>query len=416
MDDTLLTIQRLQFSDKHRAEQMLRKFVRETFPLDVIAVELRPSVVSLNSFSGILTLADDSRLFFKTHTEPDSAIDEFYNAKILTKAGYPMVQPLHSSIEAGRQFLIYEVVDDPSVFDVAWQIEGGDGELASALTEAQHHADRDLLDIYLTTSELQSATSAATAPIHQLFYHRLTGPRIQGPYAPGATFDLPSGPYSVAHLRQCTWLINGQRYIDNLDALISRSIRLLKPAQSGSSVVGHGDAHNGNLFFLSDERRLVYFDPAFAGRHNPFLDLAKPLFHNTFAMWMYFPEVKRDELELSFQISDDIISIEHNYQLPSIRLMFLESKLNHVLMPLAYEFRRRGWLTPEWRAQLKAALCCCPLLTKNLSDRSLFPAEIGLLGLSFAVEMGAESTGERSLIDRCLDEVEEHIQSIRSSG
>jgi hypothetical protein len=410
MDNVLLQIQQRQFSDKRSAEQLLYRFVREAFPLDVIAVELRPSVVSLNSFSGFLTLADGGRLFFKTHTEPDSVIDEFYNAEILIKAGYPMVRPLHSSMEAGRQFLIYEVVEDPSVFDVAWQIEGGDCGLVSSLTEAQNRADRDLLNIYLETSEIQSSTAAATAPIHQLFYHRLTGPRLLGPYAHEATFLLPNGLCRMADLRRCTWTINGQRYTDNLNALISRSTYLLQPGQGGPSVVGHGDAHNGNLFFCRDERRLIYFDPAFAGRHDPLLDLAKPLFHNTFAMWMYYPEVKRDELKLSFRITEDTIFIEHNHQLPAIRQMFLESKLNHVLAPLVYELRRRGRLTPEWRMRLKAALFCCPLLTKNLSDRSLFPAEIGLLGLAFAVEMGAESTGERSLIDRCLDRAEEQVR------
>ena len=410
MEDVLLQIQQRQFSDKRDGEQMLRRFVRETFPLDVMTVELRPSAVSLNSISGFLTLADGSRLFFKTHTESDSVIDEFYNAEILLKAGYPMVRPLYSSMEAGRQFLIYDVVEDPTVFDVAWQIEGGDHQLASNLTEAQNLADRDLLNIYLETSEIQSPAAAAAAPVHQLFYHRLTGPRLSGTYDRKAIFALPDGPCRMADLRRCAWTINGQRYADTLDAIISRSANLLKPPQSGPSVVGHGDAHNGNLFFCRDERRLIYFDPAFAGRHDPLLDLAKPLFHNTFAMWMYYPEAKRNELSLSSRIIGDVIFIEHNYQLPSIRLMFLESKLNHVLIPLAYELRRRGWLTPEWRMRLKAALFCCPLLTKDLSDRSLFPAEIGLLGLAFAVEMGAESAGERSLIDRALDKVEEQVR------
>jgi hypothetical protein len=410
MENILLQIQQRQFRDKRDAEQMLRRFVQETFPLNVNAVELRPSAVSLNSISGFLILADGSRLFFKTHTEPGSVIDEFYNAEILLKARYPIVRPLYSSMEAGRQFLIYDVVEEPTVFDVAWQIEGGDYELASSLTEAQNLADRNLLDIYLETSEIQSSTAAAAAPVHQLFYHRLTGPRLFGPYGRKATFALPDGLCRMADLRRYAWTINGQRYTDTLDAIISRSTNLLKPSQGGPSVVGHGDAHNGNLFFCRDERRLIYFDPAFAGRHDPLLDLAKPLFHNTFAMWMYYPEAKRNEINLSSRIIGDAIFIEHNYQLPSIRLMFLESKLNHVLIPLAYELRRRGWLIPEWRMRLKAALFCCPLLTKDLSDRSLFPAEIGLLGLASAVEMGAESAGERSLIDRVLDKVEEQVR------
>jgi hypothetical protein len=410
MENVLFQVQQRQFSDKRGAEQMLRRFVHETFPLNVNAVDLRPSAVSLNSINGFLILADGSRLFFKTHTEPDSAIDEFYNAEILFKARYPMVRPLYSSIEAGRQFLIYDVVEDPTVFDVAWQIERGDYALASALTEAQNLADRELLNIYLETSKIQPSAAAAAAPVHQLFYHRLTGPRLLSTYDRKAIFTLPSGPCRTADLRRYAWIINGQRYADTLDAVISRSTNLLEPTRGGPSVVGHGDAHNGNLFFCINERRLTYFDPAFAGRHDPLLDLAKPLFHNTFAMWMYYPDLKRNELKLSSRLIRDTLYIEHDYQLPPIRLMFFESKLNHVLMPLAYELRRRGLLTPEWRMRLKAALFCCPLLTKDLSDRSLFPAEIGMLGLAFAIEMGAESAGERSLIDRALDKVEELVR------
>ncbi len=411
MDDgLLLRIQHRQFDDRHAAEGMLLEFVREIFPLDLTAVELRPSAVSLNSINGFLVLADGQRLFFKTHTEPDPVIREFYNAEILAKAGYPLIQPLYSSIAAGRQFLIYEIVEDPTVFDVARRIEGGDAELAVILTAAQHRCDHELLDLYLRTAEIQSAAVAAKAPVHQLFYHRLTGRLLRDSYARPSVFALPEGDFSMRDLRQRIWTINGQRYVTTLDGLIDRGIRLLNPAQSGISVIGHGDAHNGNLFLRRDEGRLVYFDPAFGGRHSPILDLAKPLFHNTFAMWMYFPGLTNNNLRLRARIGDNSVSVEHDYQLSDIRRMFLESKFDNVLLPLLLEFRQRGLLEPRWREQLKAALFCCAFLTKDLSDRSLFPADIGLLGLAFAMEMGAESSGERSLIDRALDKAEERLR------
>jgi hypothetical protein len=411
MDDSLLLrIQHRQFVDKQEAERLLLGFVRDIFPLDVAAVELRPSAVSLNSINGYLVLADGRKLFFKTHTEPDSVIREFYNAEILAKAGYPLVQPLHSSIAAGRQFLIYEVVADPTVFDVALRIEGGEAGLATVLTAAQHRCDDELLDIYRRTAAIQPAAAAAQAPVHQLFYHRLTGRLLKDSYARASAFALRDGDVSMGELRQLTWTINGQRYAATLDQLIDRALRLLKPAQQGNSVVGHGDAHNGNLFLGRDEGRLIYFDPAFGGRHSPILDLAKPLFHNTFAMWMYFPEPTNSSLRLRAHISDDSVSVEHDYRLGDIRYMFLESKLSKVLVPLLQEFGKRGVLEPQWRQQLKAALFCCALLTKDLTSRSLFPPDIGLLGLAFAMEMGAESAGQRSLIDRELDEVEEHLR------
>src|SRR5688500_11966205 len=109
-------IQKLQFEDRGGAEALLLPFIRETFPqLDVITVELRPLAISLNSFNGFLTLSDGQRLFFKTHVESDTIIDEYYNASMLASAGYPIIQPLYSSTRSEQQLLIYEVVEDPSV-------------------------------------------------------------------------------------------------------------------------------------------------------------------------------------------------------------------------------------------------------------------------------------------------------------
>jgi hypothetical protein len=45
----------------------------------------------------------------------------------------------------------------------------------------------------------------------------------------------------------------------------------------------------------------------------------------------------------------------------------------------------------------------------NLADSGKFPPEISLLGLAMAVEMGSESQGQRSIIDRILDQVDSAI-------
>lgn len=407
-DDLLQRIQALQFSDRAAAQDLLLEFVRATFPLDVRAVELRPLAVSLNSFNGFLTLADGTRLFFKTHTEPDGVIGEYYHAGRLAEAGYPVLQPLYSSTEAGKQLLIYEVIDDPSVFDVAWEIENGQADLLPLLTRAQNDVDDHLLEIYRATLEWQSAEDAARAPVHQLFYHRLAGERLQRFYNPSVTVRLPDGPASLSEVRRARWRINGQEYHTALDEIIPRASDVLTPAQTGPSVIGHGDAHNGNLFFRHRGQlaSLLYFDPAFAGRHHPLLDLTKPLFHNVFAMWMYFPEVKRDATRIALQRNSERWTVEHDYAIPEVRRMFLRSKVERVLIPALLDLKARGWLRPDWRAYLKASLFCCPFLTMNLADNTKFPPEISLLGLTMAVEMGAESSGERSLIDRTLDEVE----------
>ncbi|MGN9906300.1 hypothetical protein ACTMTJ_01990 [Phytohabitans sp. LJ34] len=411
MTEVLIEIQRRQHTDRSGAEQLLRDFIQDTFPLNVSAVELRPLAVSLNSFNGFLTLADGHRLFFKTHTEPHAVISEFYNSALLAKVGYPTLEPVHSSVTAGRQLLIYEVVDEPSVFDIAWQIEIDSAPVGSlgALTEAQIRSDRQLFEIYVRSLEWQDPDSAAVAPVHQLFHHRLAGTRFRSYYGSGQMLSLPGAKLPIAEVFRKSWSVNGQRYKCSLGSLIADADRLLQPSRPGASVIGHGDAHNGNIFFVEHERQLVYFDPAFGGRHDPFLDLAKPIFHNTFAMWMYYPELKNADLTLTLDITDEAIVVTHDFELPPIRHMFLHSKLQHTLTPILTELRGRGWLPKDWRARFKAALFCCPLLTKNLADGSAFPPEIRALGFAMAVEMGAESGARRSLIDRCLDDIERQV-------
>jgi Phosphotransferase enzyme family len=413
-EDFLQQVQTLQFTDKPQAEALLLAFVRETFALDVTMLELRPLAVSLNSFNGFMTLDDGKRLFFKTHTEPDSVIGEYYNAAMLAEAGYPVIQPIFSSKEAGKQFLVYEVIEDPSVFDVAWAIENGQRDDLEALAHAQHAADDQLLTIYQHTLAEQSAEDAARTPVHQLFYHRITGGRLERFYGalPGQAGDdvsikLPSGEYSMQEVRHAKWAINGQQYVLTLDDLIQQAIQLLNPSQAGPSIIGHGDAHNGNVFFRGHDS-LLYFDPAFAGRHHPLLDLTKPLFHNVFAMWLYFPLVKRDQTRITLDIGD-VWHVEHDYALHPVRAMFLHSKVERVLIPTLRELKQRSWLRADWRDMLKASLFCCPFLTMNLTDSNKFPPEISLLGLSMAVEMGGESREVRSQIDRILDQVEKSL-------
>lgn len=410
--DLLQQIQTLQFSQRGEAEDLLRSFIGATFSLDVEKVELRPQAVSLNSFNGFLTLRDGKRLFFKTHTEQDNVIGEYYNAKMLGDAGYPVIQPIYSSTKAGQHLLIYEVIHDPSVFDVAWQIESKpDDNLLDSLTAAQHAADDLLLQLYLGTLAQQSASEAAQAPVHQLFYHRLVGGRLDRFYGADTFVMLPDEQFSMQQVRRAKWTINGQQYADTIDNIIERSMRLLTPAQAGPAVVGHGDAHNGNVFFRQDDVRpsLLYFDPAFAGRHDPLLDLTKPLFHNVFAMWMYFPNEKLAQTHIHLIRKDNLWQVEYDYDLPTVRLMFFRSKVERVLIPVLRELKRRSWLREDWRSYLKAALFCCPLLTLNLADSERFPPQISLLGLAMAVEMGAESREKRSIIDRTLDEVEQAL-------
>jgi hypothetical protein len=242
-----------------------------------------------------------------------------------------------------------------------------------------------------------------------LFSHRLTAGRLDRFYGPLTRLTLPGGTMlHMSDVRQKQWNINGQDYDRTLNDLILQAVDLLHPEQAGPAVVGHGDAHNGNVFFHPNDTtgELVYFDPAFAGTHHPLLDLTKPLFHNVFAMWMYYPHEIKARTTVTWREEGDTWHIDYDYRLPPVRQMFLESKVKGTLIPTIALLRDQGMLREDWRAYLKAALFCCPFLTMNLTDDARFPPEISLMGLAMAIEMGAESKGTRSVIDTWLDEVE----------
>ena len=90
---------------------------------------------------------------------------------------------------------------------------------------------------------------------------------------------------------------------------------------------------------------------------------------------------------------------------PLIRKMFWRSKVEKVLQPTLKLLKERQALRQDWRSLLKAALFCCPFLTMNLIDSQKFTPRIALLGLTMAIEMGAESSSKKSVLDSTLDEL-----------
>ena len=116
---------------------------------------------------------------------------------------------------------------------------------------------------------MSTAEEHAKAPIHQLLWHRLSGERYRQFYE-GKHIPFPHQHKTVPFEELCTyhWTINGIELPLTLGELVERAKVALNPARSGITVIGHGDAHFGNVF-LEEKSEYLYFDPAFAGRHSP---------------------------------------------------------------------------------------------------------------------------------------------------
>ncbi len=394
--DDLATIQRLQFTDLALAELLLSRWFARYMHLQVDSVALTPKAVSLNSFNGVYTVNGEA-YFFKTHVEEQGVLAEYYHAELLYNAGYAIVRPLRTLHEQGRQMVIYPVIRDPVMFDLARAAETGapTSTTIEMLVAAEKRECERLLAIYQKTLAYSSAEEHAQAPIHQLFWHRLTGGRFDAFYT-GKQVLLPESEQSISfdELLHYRWSINGSPEKNApLGTLIERAKVVLNPARPAMTIIGHGDAHFGNVF-LEHQRDYRYFDPAFAGRHSVLLDIAKPFFHNIFATWMYFPDEVARDLRLSVVLRDDQVLIEHNYEVSPLRRALLQTKLEYLLQPLKALLRVQGALADDWYEVMTLALMCCPLLTINLLDRQRIPPAICWLGLSQAMQMGSLFLGE----------------------
>lgn len=414
----LTDIQKKQFSDKVGAESDLLAFLKENEDGSICKVELQPKPESLNSINGFVTYDSGERYFFKTHTEENEKVSEYYNAEELARAGYPVITSKQITQKVGKQIVLYQIITFPTLFDLL-KIEE-DKLLAGTksdttpeiLNSAQTDLDKKCFEIYEKTLQQQDSAAQAKAPIHQLFSHRLAADGRLGIFYEGKSIQIGDQFIPFDLLSLLKWKINGVAYGESLGHVIERSRAVLNPV-SGPSIIGHGDAHNGNIFVDLDNQKFFMFDPAFAGRHHPLLDLTKPLFHNIFARWMYYPEQVAKEVEVKAEVVGDTLSIEHDFYPSPLRLQHLESRIKNVLRPTVELLKANNQLPPDWRSFIRSSLFCCPFLTVNLFAKQVpngtlaerYPLSIKHLGLAMAIELGSEVRQGNNKLTAVIDEI-----------
>jgi phosphoglycolate phosphatase-like HAD superfamily hydrolase len=396
--ENLATIRHLQSSEREKAERLLLRWFARHTDLRVDSLTLMPQQVSMNALNGICRV-DDREYFFKIYVEEQAFLEEYDCAVMLSHAGYNVVVPLRTICGKNQRIVIYPMIRWPVMFDLMRVVEIGSPVQTKIeeLVAAEKRECERLLAIYQSTLAASTAEEHATAPIHQLFWHRLTGGRLSNFYA-SELVPFPDQQSTGGQKRRLIfedllhyrWIINGTAIdgaLPTLGDLIERAKVVLNPSRATMTVIGHGDAHFGNIL-LEKRTDYLYYDPAFAGRHSPILDIVKPFFHNVFANWMYFPrEVERD-LQITVAIEGEAIFVEHNYDLTPERRAILDTKLEYLLKPLLALLHDRDALPADWEEIFRLALMCCPLLTVNLLDREKRSAKICWLGLSQTLEMG----------------------------
>lgn len=401
------------------AEAVLGRLVAEVFGLEVAAVSFRRDGYSLNSANGTLSLTDGRRYFFKFHQEEgeEDALEEYYQAELLHEAGYPIDLPVHVCHQVGRQIVLYEESPYPRFADVCREADQG-ARAAAPLIRAQERLDDLVFERAVATLHEARAEDDAAEPIHQLFYRRLVdrpgdteaGGRRNRFYR-GATMRLPGLALAFEDFASRTWEINGLCYDRTVAELFAESRERLKPGTTTPypAIVAHGDAHNANLWYRDDRPQpdLVYFDPAFAGRHVPaLLAEVKTTFHNIFAHpdWLYHPVDADRRIAISVAEEGNLLRVTHDWRLAPLREAFLRVKAARFWKPWLSHLQARGLLPTEWRRLLRCALFCCPTLVMNLSaGQSGHSERTAALGWTIAVMLGAEPTGKADAATEFFD-------------
>ena len=405
------------------AEAVIGRLIAATFDLSVAAVEINRDRYSLNSLNGFVTTRDGRAFFFKFHQEEGETdtVGEYYRAEVLRDAGFPVDLPLHSSGEVGRQILLYRRRSEPRFADLCRAVDLGEAD-AAPLVDAQRALDRLIADRYLATLHATDAAEVEAESIHRLFHARLVDPgqerelggRVRRFYV-DQVFRFPGATLNWRDLAGMRWCINGVVYRDTLREIFEESRERLQPARLAGhgAVVAHGDAHNANVWAepVGAGHRLVFFDPAFAGRHIPaLLAEIKATFHNIFAhpLWLYDAPMADRRFEAAAMQAGGIIDVRMDWQLSSLRKAFLESKIALVWQPLVTALKTRGWLPAEWRRIVRCALFCCPTLVMDLragggADHTPVTSAIGL---AVAIMMGSEPEGGGDALSAALDSIE----------
>lgn len=418
------------------AAALIRDFCRSRLDLPCRSVTLLNDQYSLNSLHGTVELeepyAGETELFFKYHQEDDEAkgVGEYYNSKLLETAGLPVDVPLLTRTEVGEQILFYKLRRSPRLADLCHRTEQPDAPagLVEELIAVQAELDRQVGEKYLETLQLASGQLAMQESLHQLFFHRLTdgggdlpplpGGRLKSFYLEGSfAFPGREQPLSWAEIAQAKWTINGVPYRRTLGELFKESLELLNPSSladtpSGETpvVLGHGDAHNANVWVERDGEatRLVMFDPAFAGRHLPaLLAEVKPTFHNIFAHpeWLYHPDEAATRYTANARWNGTTLEVTHDWSLTPLRRAFLESKTQLIWQPL---LRALAKLDPQfasssWERYLRCALFCCPTLVMNLcAGAARHNPTSSLVGLSIAMMCGSEPVVGEDLVSELM--------------
>ena len=403
MDKELL--QRLKLRRIHNplhANSLLHDYFTGIGIKHIDSLSVNRSLRSLHSINGLITYKDESSHYFRICDTPDREHTEQISYQDLTKIGCPVIQNTYASPTLVKGVALFTPHNFPSLFDLLQSIENTDNSRTPTLEEKVTSEYREFISSILQSylNSLETGLSCnSQARIHQILHERIKPGGRYSQWYRTHTLKLENESIAFAELEHYQWIINGVVFRETLAELINQARTACDPRVARVSVMGHGDWHQGNLVMSEDGMRLHDYDNA--GRHCPFLDMVKASFHDTWAKWMYQPEVIARTIDLSYKLNRDKKTIEiwHDYQVSTIRQQLWEIKKELLIYPIVEELERQKLLPNSWKRNFQLSLLCASLMTMNLLQRPdstnsivTYSPAVSLLGFATAIELSATNT------------------------
>ena len=238
-----------------------------------------------------------------------------------------------------------------------------------------------LLDVQLETMRPpHEVVESSKQPIHRFYYDRLHGNvRLQQFYA-GMTVPeflqmRPGKTLSLQEFMSAKLIINGTEYA-SLEEQCRHAEAVLDPygkeLSQCSVALGLGDSHGGNVMMSpTDQHALLLIDYEVAGFHNPFQDLAKSLYNDSFFSVLYRDLLGTDksvQRNPDWRVSNSAIHIQLDMKMTLLERVLGFIKLNYTLLPIIKHLRHKNSteLDSSYRI-LGAALFSCALLTRDFA-------------------------------------------------
>ncbi|XXG98223.1 hypothetical protein Hte_004545 [Hypoxylon texense] len=307
--------------------------------------------------------------------ESPYAEDEIRGA-MLASAFYPRVQlPRMSS----SGVLLYPLFQGSTESEIRLSyIKGGrsDTSAAEKLLYIELVKAEDTLRGYRKSLAHPEEIGAGPDYKVQRFYHPrlIDDVRLRDFYGPSV--QLMGNAIPRDEFLGMQWVINGTRY-PSLRELFDAAYEILKPGgpqiSSCPVLFGHGDAHGGNIMISAEPSRhsshdVLIIDFEVSGYHPVMLDLAKPLYMDTFFESLYLDLTSSDGgRDVKWEVSGNTVIVDFASEVDWLSQAIFDIKKRYLIRPLCDELLISNQPLDDHVPLLSSALFLCATFSRNFA-------------------------------------------------